>query len=461
MRRKITLSFLGVIIISTLLILLLTFLSMYFFIFSKDKVVSDYPPNFTLSFDLYIENKNNDVAVSKEGKQLLKDRDAWIQILDSNGNEIYELYKPKDAPYHYTPAEIVHVHMYPNIINGYTLFVSSSTNSSLSYIIGFPSTEISKQTFEYDSSTTTLILKFTVMVLLISFFVFLLTGYIFGSKLTNPVVRIIEGVELLSEKKYWIQYEEKGIYSKVFASLNNLSENLKMSLKEREKTEKLREEWIANISHDLKTPLSSIKGYSEILSESDYNIYKEEIINYSKIILDKANYMEDMIEELRLNEKLKHNVLAMNKTKNNLTKFLREIVVEILNHPNYSGRVIHFNTQNETIEYSFDKKLMKRCIENLIYNALIHNNKETEVIVNLYKKEKIVIEIKDNGKGISEEDLENLFNRYYRGTNTEDHKGSGLGMSIAKEVIAAHNGQITVESKLNRGTTIRITFKQD
>ncbi|HZH60992.1 MAG TPA: HAMP domain-containing sensor histidine kinase [Metabacillus sp.] len=459
MRRKITLSFLGVIIISTLLILVLTFLSMYFFVFSKNKVVSDYPPNFTLSFDLYIENKNSGVTVNKEGQQLLKDKNGWIQILDSNGNEIYELFKPEDAPNHYAPAEIVHAHMYPNTINGYTLFIAkSTTNNNLNYIIGFPSSEISKHTFDYDSSTITLIIKFTLMVLLISFFVFLLMGFIFGSKLTNPIVQIIEGVELLSEKKYWIQYEEKGIYSKVFASLNKLAENLKLSVKEREKTEKLREVWIANISHDLKTPLSSIKGYSEILSESDYNISKEEITNYSNIILEKANYMEDMIEELRLNEKLKHNALTLNKTKKNFTKFLREIVIEILNHPNYSGRVIHFNTQNEIIEYSFDKNLMKRCIENLIYNALIHNNTKAKVIVNLYKKEKIVIEIKDNGKGISDEDLENLFNRYYRGTNTSEHKGSGLGMSIAKEVIEAHNGNITVESKLNSGTTIRITL---
>lgn len=169
--------------------------------------------------------------------------------------------------------------------------------------------------------------------------------------------------------------------------------------------------------------------------------------------------MEDMIEDLRLNEKLKHNAIKLNKTKENLTKFLRKIVIDILNHPNYSGRSIDFDSEAEFIEYNFDKNLMTRCIENLIYNALIHNNKETKVMVNLYKKdEKVVIKIKDNGKGISEKDLENLFNRYYRGTNTQDHKGSGLGMSIAKEVIEAHNGQITVQGKLNSGTIIKITL---
>lgn len=455
MKRKITLSFLGVIILSTLLILLLSFLSLYFFIFSKENVTSDHPPNISLSFSLYIEKKDNNVTISQEGQQLLKDKNAWIQVLDSNGEEIYQIDKPEGTPAHYTPAEIVHAHMYPNTINGYTLFVASSIpNDDLSYIIGFPSTEINKFTFNYNSKS---IVQFIIMVLSISFVVLLITGFIFGSRLTNPIVQIIEGVEFLSEEKYWIQYKEKGIYKKVFVSLNKLAENLKKSMRERKRTEKLREEWISNISHDLKTPLSSIKGYSEVLSDPDYNISEEEIKTYSKIIFKKSNYMEDMIEELRLNEKLKHNALSLNKAKHNLTKFLREIVVEILNHPNYTDRVIHFYSEFETIEFSFDKSLMKRCIENLIYNAIVHNNKDTEIFINLYyKKEKIIIEIKDNGKGINKEDLENLFIRYYRGTNTEDHKGSGLGMSIAKEVIAAHDGQITVDSRLNKGTIIRI-----
>src|SRR5699024_2075074 len=149
------------------------------------------------------------------------------------------------------------------------------------------------------------------------FFVFLIMGYIFVSRLTNPIVQIIQGVELLSQEKYIIEYEEKGVYRNVFRSLNKITENLKISKIERIKTEKMREEWISNISHDLKTPLSSIKGYAEILANEDYKISEDEIINYSNIILNKTDYMEEMIEELRLNEKLKNNVLNLNKTKGN------------------------------------------------------------------------------------------------------------------------------------------------
>lgn len=118
--------------------------------------------------------------------------------------------------------------------------------------------------------------------------------------------------------------------------------------------------------------------------------------------------------------------------------------------------LIHFNPQSEKIEFDFDENLMRRCISNLIFNALIHNSEGTEVVVDIRNQGRINIEIRDNGKGIDEEDIRKLFNRYYRGTNTESHKGSGLGMSIAKEVIEAHGGNIFVESELGKGTSIKI-----
>src|SRR5699024_7386259 len=196
---------------------------------------------------------------------------------------------------------------------------------NLIYIILFTFKYINKHTFYYESYLLYLLFKFTLLVLLISFVVFLITGSIFGNKLTDPIVRIIEGVELLSQKEYGVRYDEKGIYAKVFGSLNMLAENLNLSERERHKNEKMRVAWIANISHDLKTTLSTIKGYSEIMSDNDYHVSEEEIKHYSKIISEKAVYMEEMIEELRLNEKLRHHALTLNKTKGNLTTFLRNI----------------------------------------------------------------------------------------------------------------------------------------
>ncbi|AWI14038.1 two-component sensor histidine kinase [Caldibacillus thermoamylovorans] len=457
MRGKIALSFLGVAILSILLIILITIGGIYYFFFSKDIITTDYPPNLTLSFKSYIEVDEGTISINREGQELLKKNHAWIQVLDQNGNEVYELDKPADAPSHYSPADIVHYHMYPDTIGGYTLFVSSTeSDSNYDYIIGFPSTTISKHIFEYESSTSALIIKSVLLTFFISIAVFLIVGFIFGNRLTTPLLYIIQGVDFLAQDKYIIDYEEKGIYGKVFRSLNKLTENLRLSKRERAKIEKMREEWIANISHDLKTPLSSIKGYAEVLANKDYEISKKEVFQYSNTILNKANYMEELIEELTLHEKLKSNALVIYKRKVNLTKFLRNLIIEILNHPGCENRLIHFYPQAENIEYEFDESLMRRCISNLIFNALIHNRESTEVFVYIRKQDKINIEIKDNGNGINEEDLKKLFNRYYRGTNTNSHKGSGLGMSIAKEVIEAHGGSIFVESELNKGTSIKI-----
>jgi signal transduction histidine kinase len=96
-------------------------------------------------------------------------------------------------------------------------------------------------------------------------------------------------------------------------------------------------------------------------------------------------------------------------------------------------------------------------INNLIYNALVHNSEETSISVSVFKREKVHILICDNGEGISEAEIKHIFERYYRGTNTgEAHKGSGLGMAIAKEIISAHYGEINISSEIGKGTVIEI-----
>ncbi len=149
------------------------------FYFSKNIIAEDYPPNFTWQFSEHIEFKNNNVNVTEKGKELLKQNKAWIQILDSNGYEIYEFYKPEVAPNHYSPATIVHHHMYSDSIYGYTIFVVGYSESDISYIVGFPNTVISKHTFEYDSTTPVFIAKVILMVLVISFFCILSYGGVY------------------------------------------------------------------------------------------------------------------------------------------------------------------------------------------------------------------------------------------------------------------------------------------
>lgn len=458
MKRKITSRFLIYIFISTILIFVLSLASIYYFAIRGSQGEVNSPESILWQFDQYISIEDNQVQIDQIGRDILARENLWLQVLDKNGNEVYQIDKPENTPDHYSPAQIVHYHLHSKDLNDSTILLTNKDLSDYTYMIGFPKDRVSKIIIDIEASSTEFVIQSILIMLLIAILVFTIMSFIFGTKFTNPIVRIINGVERLSKGKYDREYEEDGIYSNVFKSLNKLTDNLKTSQDERLKTENMREEWISNISHDLKTPLSSIKGYAEIISNHYNDTSKEDIVNYSNIIMHKTDYMDEMIEELRLNEKLKNNSLNIKRREGNLTEFLRETIIEILNHPDYQDRTINFEPKEEKIIYNFDKNLMKRSISNLIYNSLVHNSEDTIIKVDIDQKEYIDIFIEDNGSGISDKDLDKLFNRYYRGTSTSGHKGSGLGMSIAKEVIEAHGGSIEVKSKLGMGTKIQIRF---
>lgn len=453
MRIKLTLRYLVMVLISTGLLMV----SSFFVLTYLEDTALEHPRTYTynLSEEIYLD-ENEEAFLSEKGIERLVAEDAWLQILDHEG---YVLESYNTIPHladHYSPFEIDLIGASESFRANYA-YNLGITDDEINFIVGLPTEDwFILESFEIDKE---MIRQFGQYMLALTFIILLMMGFIFSQRIAKPVTKIIGGVEGLSEGDYDPKYTEKGLYKPVFRQLNQLATRLQSSEIEREKTKKQREKWISNISHDLKTPLSSIKGYSEILADAEYDLSPDEISKYSETIHEKSLYMEEMIEELRLNERLMHDGIALNKETGNLTSFIREIVIDILNHPEYSDLTIVYQPAEEEITYAFDRELMWRCIENLISNAYIHNDKETEVIVRLEKQsDQILIEIEDNGQGMTEEELEQLFNRYYRGTNTTNHKGSGLGMSIAKEVIEAHSGQILVHSEYQKRTVVEITL---
>lgn len=452
LKTKLTLRYIGMVILSTLLLLGLGFTVLTNI---ENNIRPDsLPGTFAYNFDNEIElDDEGNVAISEKGQQTLLEQNAWIQFIDEEGYAIGGFNEPSYVSDHYSPVEIVHLNMY-STNHSDDIYYTGKVNEEINFLMALPSETWRRKILEFDDQW---FIQFFQIMSIIAVIVFVVIGYIFSRRIAKPVTQIIEGVERLADDDYNADYKEKGLYGSVFASLNKLANNLKVSLHERQKTMKQREDWIANISHDLKTPLSSIKGYSELLVDPDYQFSEEEVRNFSEKILQKSNYMENMIEELRLNEKLMNEAVQLKKEKGNFTRFIEEIIKDIVSYPDYSNRKIIFESDPGNIEYSFDQDLMKRCLENLIYNSLIHNDEETTIHIRLNKiGNEIHLKIIDNGMGMKEEDLENLFNRYYRGTNTTNHKGSGLGMSIAKEVIEAHDGKINVESQVNKGTKVKV-----
>ncbi|WP_428817461.1 sensor histidine kinase [Clostridium butyricum] len=451
------------VVMLVVIINILTICGVYIFNMVSHKntiTLKNSPETFVRNFEKYMYDDNGILALSEEGYELLQESGAWIQVLNDYGEEISNINSPSDVPKKYTPFDMVNNYKYEE--RPYINFMLEKNLSSghVNVILALPNNNIERVTLNFSLDSVMYQSKIIIIItLIIDAIIALIFGYLFSRKLTKPISEIITNIDILSKGNYNLYTKEKGIYKAVFENINDLSSTLRENDNQRKELESMREEWLANITHDIKTPLASIQGYAEIISDKDYEFTRDEMQEYTEIIYSKSKYIKELVDELNLSTRLKNNALSLNKQNTNLVALLRNVVIDILNDSRYENRNIEFNSNIDVIEKEVDVMLLKRALTNLIFNAVVHNNESVQVKVDIKKIDKINISIKDNGNGINTKDLEHIFDRYYRGTNTgEAHKGSGLGMAISKEIINNHGGEIQINSKLGCGTEILITL---
>lgn len=301
---------------------------------------------------------------------------------------------------------------------------------------------------------------------LILFFFTILFSFWIGSRFGRPVLYFLKRIEKLAKQDYEVLDDRKlrnhktgrlkrkyRVYEDIDQSLSHLAFTQEANERKIMQTEKLREDWITGLSHDLKTPLSSIYGYSTMLSSDNYAWSNEEVRSFAKIMQEKSTYMNALIEDLTYTYQLKNNAISIEKINVNLFEFVKA----------YSSKSVWKDIQDpigdEGAQVYIDPKLFERVLDNLVGNAIKHTPEGTKVLLIIEQnKDNVLLTIKDEGKGIPIEELENLFNRYYRGTNTTTEvSGTGLGLAIAKQLVEAHNGDIQVKSS-EFGTIVTITL---
>lgn len=246
-------------------------------------------------------------------------------------------------------------------------------------------------------------------------------------------------------------------------SFNEMRAELKDSIDARMVYEKQNRDLISNISHDLKTPITAIKGYVEGIMDGVADT-PEKIDRYIKTIYNKANDMDVLINELSLYSKIDSNIIPYNFEKIDINAYFKDCVDEIGADLEQKGMMFSYrNYCSSNVMVTADPEQLKRVINNIISNACKYNNKaKGKVSITLTEFDrKVQVEIKDNGMGISKEDLPHIFRRTYRADMSRNSAGgSGLGLSICKKIIEEHGGEIWAESKLRVGTTIFFTLNK-
>ncbi|OME59373.1 MULTISPECIES: HAMP domain-containing sensor histidine kinase [Paenibacillus] len=412
---------------------------------------------FSRTFSQYVELQAGRPVVNEDGLKKLQEMSAWVQFLNDQGEQVAAFYTPEELQTEYSPIEIVQMYKYKELDARTTVFVSEAQN--FSYFLGINNPKIGRYVMTYDYAK---IFKdvnvFLSIFLIVDVLIIILIGFLFGKKLTAPLHTLIEGIQQLRERRFKKMPTPKGVYEDVFRNMNELSEKLDRHEEERKHLDQMREEWISNVSHDMKTPLASIQGYAEFINDSATDLTAQELQEYTSIIKSKSMYMKDLLDDLNLTTRLRNHQLSLQFEEVNLVQFLREMTIELLNDPTFGERQIEFEANVAKAMHKVDKKLLKRAILNLIYNALVHNDENVvvKIRVDTGPESHTRISISDNGQGISAKDLEQVFERYYRGTNTTSKHGTGLGMAIARDIIWAHEGKLDLTSVENTGTTITI-----
>lgn len=310
-----------------------------------------------------------------------------------------------------------------------------------------------------DSYITRSSLTIMALVLTLTLSVGLLVFYVLTRRL-NKIKTSVSNFERgqLSER---IDVEGNDELTDLANCFNRMADTLVDNMEEIKKADKLRRELIANVSHDLRSPLASIQGYLETIMMRGDNISKEEFKEYINTVLGNTVKLNGMINDLFDLAKLEAENVQPNLEPISVAELVQDLSLQFKPIAEKKGVALEVQfPDNPNALITADMGLMNRAITNLLDNAIKHTPEGGKVtILSVQKGEDVVIEVSDTGAGISKEDIPLIFDRFYQVDKSRSNgTGAGLGLSIAQKIFALHNADLSVESLLQKGTTFRVSL---
>ena len=253
-------------------------------------------------------------------------------------------------------------------------------------------------------------------------------------------------------------HDNNKIVKNLIINLNRLLDEFQKIISQNKQYEEDRKKMISNISHDFRTPLTSMLGYVEMLKNDDSLSYKE-YMEYLEVINIKGEVLRGLIEEFFSLAKFDSEDITLNPKRLNVTEIIRQCVLSFLKDFETKGIELALKLPNEDIFIEADEKAIYRILQNLIANSLKYGEGGKVIGASLSEEtHDIVIEIWDEGKGIPEEDIPYIFKRLYAVDKSRNSnlKGSGLGLTIVKKLVEKHSGTIEVSSKPYEKTVFKV-----
>lgn len=305
------------------------------------------------------------------------------------------------------------------------------------------------KTKSYDITIVTLI--FTAIILA----GFYLQKRIFKNYMNDILTKLSDMLATISDMKEKEVFSiiDDSIFSKLQHQTLKLINILKSQNKKIEDEKNEIKSLISDIAHQLKTPLTNIKMYSEFLQNEDLS--EEERKEFNQIVLLSLDKLCFLVESMIKMSRLESSVISLHKTKSNINEAVLSAITQLYKKAQIKNIKIEFEAKND-ININYDKKWTTEALFNIIENAVKYSNEGSTIFISTEKYEMFTrIDIKDEGIGISEEEIPKIFMRFYRGQNVANEEGIGIGLYLSREIVSKQGGYIKVKS-LKKGSIFSV-----
>lgn len=305
---------------------------------------------------------------------------------------------------------------------------------------------------------------FVVLVVLI--FTSLMVGFWIYRSVATPLVKLKKATKNIKEGNldFVLEVEGDDEFAELCQDFEDMRIRLRDSAEEKLLLDKENKELISNISHDLKTPITAVKGYVEGIMDGVADT-QEKMDRYIRTIYNKTNEMDHLINELTFYSKIDTNRIPYTFSKMSVTGYFNDCAEELQLELEVKGiDLVYANYVSEDILVIADGEQIRRVIHNIVSNSIKYMNKSHGIIQLRVKDvgDFIQVEIEDNGKGIAAKDLTNIFDRFYRTdfSRNSSKGGSGIGLSIVKKIMEDHGGKVWATSKESIGTIMYFVLRK-
>lgn len=298
-----------------------------------------------------------------------------------------------------------------------------------------------------------------VIILGIVFYMAMVVLFVFWTKrkIEKPIKELEKGLERFRQDARFVPIHYKGLQE-----LEEICESFNIMAEEISKADEERSEMIADIAHDLKTPLTVLNGYVKALS--DGMVPEDKVPSYLELIQDKSRLLVDLIENFRNYSMMKRGDFVEDMVEIEICEFVRSYFAAAYQDLAFNGYDLRADISDDKLYIKGDKMMLNRMFSNFVSNTVSHNTKGTTFKVKVEGEgDRVKLTIGDDGKGISEKDEKNIFQPFFTGYEAREQAySSGLGMAIIKDIVNRHGGMIKIKRPADRGYSIQfeIYFNQ-